>query len=311
LQTEGGVVRALRRCRATRSEYVAEFLQFLFSGLTSGSIYALAALGFAIIFNASGVINFAQGEFIMLGGMVSVFLAAAGLALPLAILGAVLVAVVAGVLIDKAAIEPARDAEVVTLIIITIGASILIQGLAQVIFGKGQHALRPFSGDTPLAIGGASLLPQSLWVMAVSALVVVALWAFFNRTRFGKAMLASSYNRLGAQLVGIDTRRVWLVAFALSGALGAIAGALAAPITMTSYDAGLMLGLKGFVAAALGGLGSGAGAVAGGLVLGLAEAMTAGYISSAYKDAVPFVLILLVLFFLPRGIFGSRAVDRV
>lgn len=290
---------------------MAEFLQFLFSGLTSGSIYALAALGFSIIFNASGVINFAQGEFIMLGGMVSVFLAAAGLALPLAILGAVLVAVVAGVLVDKLAIEPARDAEVVTLIIITIGASILIQGLVQVIFGKGQHALKPFSGDAPLAIGGASLLPQSLWVMAVSALVVVALWGFFNRTRLGKAMLASSYNRLGAQLVGIDTRRVWLVAFALSGALGAIAGALAAPITMTSYDAGLMLGLKGFVAATLGGLGSGVGAVVGGLLLGFAEAMTAGYISSSYKDAVPFVLILLVLFFLPRGILGARGTDRV
>lgn len=290
---------------------MAEFLQFLFSGLTSGSIYALAALGFAIIYNASGVINFAQGEFIMLGGMVSVFLTASGFPLPLAVLGAVLVAVVAGVLIDKAAIEPARDAEVVTLIIITIGASILIQGLVQVIFGKGQHALKPFSGDTPLVIGGASLLPQSLWVMAVSAIVVAGLWGFFNHTRFGKAMLASSYNRLGALLVGIDTRRVWLVAFALSGALGAIAGALAAPITMTSYDAGLMLGLKGFVAATLGGLGSGVGAVAGGLVLGLAEAMTAGYISSAYKDAVPFVLILLVLFFLPRGLFGTRAADRV
>jgi branched-chain amino acid transport system permease protein len=147
--------------------------------------------------------------------------------------------------------------------------------------------------------------------MAVSAIVVAGLWGFFNRTRFGKAMLAASYNRLGAQLVGIDTQRVWLVAFALSGALGAIAGALAAPITMTSYDAGLMLGLKGFVAATLGGLGSGVGAVAGGLVLGLAEAMTAGYISSSYKDAVPFVLILLVLFFLPRGMFGSRAAERV
>ena len=311
LRTGGGVVRRRGGARRRQLKRVAEFLQFLFSGLTSGSVYALAALGFSIIFNASGVINFAQGEFIMLGGMVSVFLAAAGLALPLAILGAVLVAVVAGVLIDKFAIEPARDAEVVTLIIITIGASILIQGLLQVIFGKGQHALKPFSGDTPLAIGGASLLPQSLWVMAVSALVVAALWGFFNRIRLGKAMLASSYNRLGAQLVGIDTRRVWLVAFALSGALGAIAGALAAPITMTSYDAGLMLGLKGFVAATLGGLGSGVGAVAGGLLLGFAEAMTAGYISSSYKAAVPFVLILLVLFFLPRGILGARGADRV
>jgi branched-chain amino acid transport system permease protein len=200
---------------------------------------------------------------------------------------------------------------VVTLIIITIGASILIQGLAQVVFGKGQHALRPFTGDVPIVIGGASLLPQSLWVMGVSVMVVGALWGFFNRTRFGKAMLAASYNRLGAQLVGIDTRRVWLVAFALSGALGAVAGALSAPITMTSNDAGLMLGLKGFVAATLGGLGSGAGAVAGGIVLGLAEAMTAGYISSSYKDAVPFVLILLVLFFLPQGLLGAKGSDRV
>ncbi|MFN8999321.1 MAG: branched-chain amino acid ABC transporter permease [Betaproteobacteria bacterium] len=290
---------------------MAEFLQFLFSGVTSGSIYALAALGFAIIFNASGVINFAQGEFIMLGGMVSVFLAAAGLALPFAVLGAVLVAVVAGLVLEKAAIEPARSAETVTLIIITIGASILIQGVAQIVFGKGQHALRPFSGEAPIVIGGASLLPQSLWVLGVSALMVAGLWLFFNRTLPGKAMLAVSANRRGAELVGIDIRRTWLTAFGLSGALGAVAGALAAPITMTSYDAGLMLGLKGFVAATLGGLGSGLGAVAGGLILGLLEAMTAGYVSSAYKDAVPFVAILLVLFFLPRGLFGSRAAERV
>lgn len=290
---------------------MAQFLQFLFAGVTSGSIYALAALGFAIIFNASGVINFAQGEFIMLGGMVSVALAAAGLPLPFAVLASILVAVVVGMGIEKAAIEPARRAETVTLIIITIGASILIQGLAQVVFGKGQRALAPFSGDTPIVLAGASLLPQSLWVLGVSSVVVAALWWFFSRTLAGKAMLAVSYNRLGAQLVGIEPRRVWLIAFALSGGLGAIAGALSAPITMTSYDAGLMLGLKGFVAATLGGLGNGLGAVVGGLLLGTAEAMTAGYVSSAYKDAVPFVLILAVLVFLPRGLFGARTSDRV
>jgi branched-chain amino acid transport system permease protein len=223
----------------------------------------------------------------------------------------VLVSVVVGIGVEKGAIEPARRAETVTLIIITIGASILIQGLAQVIFGKGQHALQPFSGDTPILVGGASLLPQSLWVLGVSAIVVAALWGFFNRTLAGKAMLAVSYNRLGAQLVGIEPRRVWLVAFGLSGGLGAVAGALSAPITMTSYDAGLMLGLKGFVAATLGGLGNGLGAVVGGLLLGVAEAMTAGYVSSAYKDAVPFVLILLVLVFLPRGLLGARSADRV
>ncbi|MCW5627090.1 MAG: branched-chain amino acid ABC transporter permease [Burkholderiales bacterium] len=290
---------------------MAEFLQFLFSGVTSGSIYALAALGFAIIFNASGVINFAQGEFIMLGGMVTVFLVAAGTPLPLAIAGAIGIAVVAGMLLEKVAIEPARDADVVTLIIITIGASILIQGVTRILLGNAQHALRPFSGDTPIMIGGASLLPQSLWVLGVSTVIVVALWGFFNRTLTGKAMLATSYNRLGAQLVGVDVRRVWLVAFALSAGLGAVAGALATPITMTAYDAGLMLGLKGFVGATLGGLGSGAGAVLGGLLLGVVEAMTAGYVSSAYKDAVPFVLILTVLCFMPRGLLGARSAERV
>ena len=124
-------------------------------------------------------------------------------------------------------------------------------------------------------------------------------------------MLATSHNKLAAELVGINTRSVLLLSFVLSGALGAIGGVLVAPITYTSYDVGIMLGLKGFVAATLGGLGSGLGAVVGGLLLGVLEAMTAGYISSAYKDAMPFVLILLVLFFMPRGLFGAKAIDRV
>lgn len=290
---------------------LAEFLQFLFGGITAGSIYALVALGFAIIFNASGIINFAQGEFVMIGGMSSVYLAAAGLPLPFAIVAAILVTVVVGGLIEKAAIEPARNAETVSLIIVTIGASILLQGIAQLLFGKGQFALPPFSSDEPVEIGGAVLLPQSFWIFGVSAFIVAVLWWFFNRSKWGKAMLAVAYNRMGAELVGIDVRRVWLIAFAMSSALGAIAGALATPITMTSYDAGLMLGLKGFVAATLGGLGNGVGAVLGGLLLGIAEAMTAGYISTSYKDAVPFILILALLFWMPHGLFGMRQAERV
>ena len=290
---------------------LAQFLQFLFSGVTVGATYALAALGFTLIYNASNVINFAQGEFIMLGGMLAVLFTQAGLPLPVALALAIIVPAIVGVLIEKLAIEPVKGAETVTLIIITIGASLVIRGLVAVFLGKNTHSLPPFSGDTPIEILGATLLPQSLWVLGVTALVVVALWYFFNRTLQGKAMLATSFNRLAAELVGINTSWVLFMSFAMSAALGALGGILLTPITMTSYDVGIMLGLKGFVAAVLGGLGNGLGAVVGGLLVGILEAMGAGYISSAYKDAIPFALILFILFFMPRGLFGGKSTDRV
>lgn len=290
---------------------LAQFLQFLFSGVTVGATYALAALGFTLIYNASNVINFAQGEFIMLGGMLAVFFAQAGLPYPVALMLAILVPAIVGVLLEKLAIEPVKGAETVTLIIITIGASLVIRGLVQVFLGKATHSLPAFSGDTPIHVLGATLMPQSLWVLGVTALVVVALWYFFNRTLQGKAMLATSFNRLAAELVGINTSWVLFMSFAMSAALGALGGILVTPITLTSYDAGIMLGLKGFVAAVVGGLGSGLGAVLGGLLVGVLEAMGAGYISSSYKDAMPFVLILLILFFKPRGLFGGTSTDRV
>ncbi len=290
---------------------LAQFLQFLFSGVTVGATYALAALGFTLIYNASNVINFAQGEFIMLGGMLAVLFTQAGLPLPVALMLAIIVPAIVGVLIEKLAIEPVKGAETVTLIIITIGASLVIRGLVAVFLGKNTHSLPPFSGDAPIEILGATLLPQSLWVLGVTALVVVALWYFFNRTLQGKAMLATSVNRLAAELVGINTGWVLFMSFAMSAALGALGGILLTPITMTTYDVGIMLGLKGFVAAVLGGLGNGLGAVVGGLLVGILEAMGAGYISSAYKDAIPFVLILFILFFMPRGLFGGKSTDRV
>ena len=154
-------------------------------------------------------------------------------------------------------------------------------------------------------------MPQSLWVLGVTAIVVVLLWYFFNRTLTGKAMLATSYNSLAAELVGINTSKVLFMSFAMSAALGAVGGILVTPITLTSYDVGIMLGLKGFVAAVVGGLGNGLGAVVGGLLVGILESFGAGYLSSAYKDAIPFVLILLILFFMPRGLFGARVTDRV
>ncbi len=290
---------------------MAELLQFLFSGLTVGSIYALVGLGFTMIYNASHVINFAQGEFVMIGGMSTVFLVAAGVPLPAAILIAVVAAILTGFALEKLAVEKARNASVVSLIIITIGASIFLRGVAQVVFDRDYHSLRSFSGDEPIQIGGASLTPQSLWVMGVTLVIVLLLTWFYSRTLLGKAMLATSHNKLAAQLVGINTRTVLLLSFGLSAMLGAIGGILITPIALTSYGAGVMLGLKGFSAAILGGMGSGVGAVVGGLLLGIAEALAAGYISSAYKDAVAFVIILIVLFFLPSGLFGRRATERV
>lgn len=290
---------------------LSEFFQFSFSGITLGAIYALVALGFTLIYNASRVINFAQGEFLMIGGMGTVMLMKAGLPLPAAIAGAIVLAAVAGVLLYKLAISPARDADVVTLIIITIGASIFLRGLAQWFWGKQYHALPGFSATESLHLGGAVILTQSLWILGITVVLVTALALFFTRTRLGKAILATAMNRDAAQLAGIKTSMVLTVAFAISAALGAVAGVIVAPITFTSYDVGIMLGLKGFVAAAIGGLGSSTGAVVGGLLLGLSEAYTAGYISSDYKDAVPFVIILAILFFLPNGLFGSRQVERV
>ena len=290
----------------------AQFLQFLLTGLTVGAIYALVALGFAIIYNASHVINFAQGEFVMIGGMAAAGFVEAGLPLPLAALLAVGGAMLVGLALEKLAIETARGASVVTLIIITIGASILLRGLASLLWDKKIHSLPAFSGEAPLKLGGATLLPQTLWVLGATLVTVALLWWFFNRTLTGKAILAVSHNRLAAQLMGISVRRVLLVSFGLSAALGALAGVLIAPISFTSWDVGVMLGLKGFAAAILGGMGSGPGAIIGGLALGLIEALGAGYLSSAYKDVFAFVIILAALIFLPDGLAGRRrSTERV
>lgn len=286
-------------------------MQFVFSGLTTGAIYALAALGFSLIYNASGVINFAQGDFLMLGAMVTAAMLGAQLPYGLAAVVGVLVTVVVGLLLYRLAIKPAGDASVVALIIITIGASIFIQGVVQIVLGKNQQTLPPFSGDTALQILGAYVLPQSLWVLGTAAVLVALCFAFFRRTMVGKAMLAVAANALAARAVGIPTARILQLSFGLSALLGAVAGVVAAPITTTVYDIGLMLGMKGFVAATLGGLGSAGGAVVGGLIVGLLEALVAGYISSAYKDAVPFVMIVVILLVMPHGLFGAKTTDRV
>jgi branched-chain amino acid transport system permease protein len=290
---------------------MAELLQFAFSGLTVGAIYALVALGFTLIYKASDIINFAQGEFVMLGGMTTVFAALAGVPLPLAALIAIIVTTAVGLALHRFAIEPARNASPVALIMITIGASIFLRGVAQIVFDKRFHSLPPLFNANPIQFGGAAILPQSLVVLAAATVIVTLLWLFIDRTLLGKAVIATAANRLAARLIGVDTRRIVDFSFAVSAAIGAIAGVLITPIALTSYDVGTLLALKGFAAAMLGGIGSAPGAVVGGLLLGMIEALTAGYLSSNYKDAVAFLIILVVLVAIPQGLFGRVKIERV
>jgi len=289
-----------------------QILQFLLTGITVGATYALVALGFSIIFNASEVVNFAQGEFVMIGAMATVFLSAGtGLPMWLAVVIAVLITICVGLLLQRFAIAPARNASVITTIIITIGASIFLRGVALLVWGKDIFSLPPISGDQPIYLGQATLLPQNLWVMGGALVMVVGVHFFFNYSTHGKAILACSCNRTAAHLAGIPVAMMLLVAYGLSAFLGAMAGILVTPITFTSYDAGIMLGLKGFSAAVLGGMGNPMGAVAGGLLLGLIESLSAGLISSGYKDAIGFLILLLVLFLRPSGLFSKATTDRV
>jgi branched-chain amino acid transport system permease protein len=197
------------------------------------------------------------------------------------------------------------------MIIITIGASILIRGIAMLVWGKDTHAVPAFSGNDPLYIAGATILPQHLWIFAIAVLIIIANKIFFNFSIVGKAMRACAYNSQAASLVGIDVKTMVLLSFVISSAIGSMAGIIIAPLTMTSYDVGIMLGLKGFCAVIIGGMSSGLGTVMGGLLLGLLESLGAGYLSASYKDAIAFIILLLILFVRPEGLFGKKETERV
>jgi branched-chain amino acid transport system permease protein len=284
----------------------SQVFQFFFTGLNVGSIYALVALGFTMIYNATAIINLAQGEFVMLGGLIMVFFTA-GLQIPMALGFFLTVAVVTliGALFERLAIHPLRHASLITLIIVTLAGSILFRGIAMLIWGKNAFSLSPFSSGTPIRIGGAILQPQFFWVLGITGLVLLGIWFFFNWTLTGKAMTACSFNSTAARLVGINVRKMVLFSFSLSAGVGAIAGIIITPITLMEYDRGPLLALKGFAAAVLGGLGSGGGAIVAGFLIGILESLGAGFISSGYKDAIALLVLLIVLWIKPSGLFGS------
>jgi branched-chain amino acid transport system permease protein len=288
-----------------------DYLQFFVSGASTGCIYVLIALGLITIYNVTGVINLAQGEFVMLGAMLAVVFAQnAHLPLGVAFVLAVLAVMVIGGLVQRFTVHPARHAPDVTLIIITIGTAIALRGLALLIWGTNPYALPEFSPGAPFNLWGAVLSRQRVWIMGVAAVVLVVMDLFFEFTLLGKAVRACSINRQTAALVGINTEAMALLAYAISGGLGAIAGIVIAPLTLVSYDMGLTLGLKGFVVAIMGGMVNAPAAVVGGLLLGIMESFVSGTISSGFKDAIAFLVLFIVLLgrTLPLGdIFRRRA----
>ncbi len=286
--------------------------QYLISGLTTGAVYALVALGFCLIYNTTHIVNFAQGDFLSLGGLLLYsLLAGAGLALPLAFALTVLGSALVGAALERLALRQARSREVTVLIFITVAASVFLRGVFKEVWGKQALAVPSFSPEVPLHLLGATFTPQNLWVVGITLAAIAGLGWFFNRTLTGKAMRAVAINPRAAALMGIDVERMLLYSFALAGGLGGVAGMLITPITTASYAVGVVIGLKGFAAAVLGGYGSFVGAVAGGLGLGLLESLGAGLLSSAYKDVIAFVVLLLVLFLRPQGLLGRGEAARV
>lgn len=284
-----------------------QLLQYLFTGITIGAIYGMVALGFNIIYSATGIINLAQGEFVMLGGMMMVYLTAI-IKLPMVVsfFLSILIVTMIGAAFERVAIHPLKNPSVITLIIITVAASILFKGGAMFAWGKHTFSLPPFSGEKPISVLGATILPQTLWILGIMGATVALLILFFGFTLTGKAMRACAANRTAASLVGINVRTMVLLSFALSAGIGAVAGIIITPITLMNYDRGTMLAVKGFSVAVLGGLGSNVGAVVAGFIIGIMESLGAGFISSGYKDAIALVVLLLVLFIRPSGLLGSK-----
>jgi branched-chain amino acid transport system permease protein len=287
-------------------------LQYLLSGVTKGSIYAVVAIGFNLIYSATGVLNFAQGEFVMLGGMVAVTLSHF-VPLPVAIAGAVLIVALIGCLLEITFFRKLRRHSVLHLIIITIGLSIVLQEAALHIWDEKVRSLPYFTGNevSSLKFLGAAISPQVLWVLGTVAVTVVLLHIFLKYTLRGRAMRACSSNPEAAMLAGINIQNMRTLSFGLSAALGALAGCVISPITMTHYEMGAPLAIKGFAAAILGGMGNPMGSVAGGLLVGILEAFAVSRLPAAYNDVAAFAVLLLVLFVRPHGLFGRPGGEGV
>lgn len=293
---------------------MSEFVQFLIGGLTSGAIYCLIALGWVVIFNVSGILNLAQGEFVMLGAVTFTALhLTVGIPLGLAVVGSILIVIAIALVMDHLALRRVAPKDVGSMIMVTLGVSVILREAARIIFGVDPLRHPPILPGGPIEVLGGFIVPQILIIWSVTAALLLFLYFVLYRSLLGKSMRACAESEKGARSVGISPSRMRMLALSVSAAMGAFAGMLIIPLTSMAFDGGTVLGLKGFVAAALGGMTSYPGAALGAFALGLFESLAAGYISSSYKDALSFTLLLLYLVLRPsaRALLIGRFTSRI
>jgi branched-chain amino acid transport system permease protein len=297
-----------RQARSARVLDATFVLQTMVSGIGTGCIYGLIGIGFCVIYNASGIVNFAQGAFVMLGGMIThALLTRAGLPFPVAATLAVLIVAALGLLLEFVVVRPLwrRNATMFVMILATLAAQIVIERATLMAAGDQPKTFSGFTDAAPIKLGGVAISYQLLWVAGVSLALVGLLALFFARTRTGKAMRACSINREAAALQGIPVARMLGFSFALSAGLGAIAGILITPTQYTAFNVGVPFAISGFIAAILGGFGSAGGAFAGGIMLGLAQALAIVVFGAGYKNVAALSILLLFLLVRPGGLFGK------
>ncbi|MCX8070299.1 MAG: branched-chain amino acid ABC transporter permease, partial [Thermodesulfovibrionales bacterium] len=255
------------------------FLQFLFSGLTTGAVYAMVGLGFNIIYNATSIINLAQGEFVVIGGLLMWYFSES-LKMPFLVSAILSIACtgIVGFLMERLTIRPVKKSDLLLMIMITIAVSIVLRGILMFKFGKDPYTYAPVTEGESISIYGAFIQQQTLWVIGITCVSIILIYLFGNKTMLGKAMKACAVNPVAARITGINVERMVMISFVLSAMMGAVAGIAVTPITLMEYDRGPMLAVKGFCAAIMGGLGRGRGSVIGGFIIGILESMTAGYI---------------------------------
>jgi branched-chain amino acid transport system permease protein len=283
------------------------FFQQIISGIAMGGMYGLVALGFILIWNAAAVINFAQGEFCMVSGFLTLsFFVTWGWPFPAAVLMAILLTGILGVIVERFAIRPIRGADPATAVIATIGVSIFLSNSAKFVWGSQPFYFPSIFGDKPIQFGRITLIPQNLWIIGIILTLVILLYLFFFKTITGKVMRAVAQDRETASLMGISINRIIGMIFGLSAILGGLAGILLAPVIYVASDIGLILVLKAFVGSVIGGFGSLPGALIGGIVIGVSENLSALYISSDYKDVIVFGVLIAILVFKPSGLFSKK-----
>ena len=278
---------------------LAVFAQYLIPGATTGCVYALVALGFVLCANVSGVVNFAQGEFVMFGGILAAWMLEHTIPLAVAVPAAAVAGAFLGAVQERLTLAPVRVAPAFIQITITLGVAVIIRGIALIAFGKDPLSMPGFTGDGTFKIAGAILPIQSLWVWGATIVLLVGTFLFLTRTNAGRAVRACSINLQAAKLMGVNAGRLTLMVFAAGGAVGAVAGVVITPIVLAHWNAGLDFGLKGFIGAIIGGFRSPSMAVIGGLGIGIVESLAAGYISSGSKDVIAYGILLAYL--LARG----------